>query len=254
MPDLLKIVGKTQGKAKKDRLLEAAKALRGEYDLRMLIQRDRMWLQDLWFLTYNLIDTAQMSVPPTRSKHFTSRAASIVDTGRRVLARNPLRYHVLMDQLNRSREEREPPRILEKVLHGVLYDIDRQMTKRGELNSRMTTAFHTLVRGQWAFKLHLTDQAKTSTGSPIHYRALDPRLVLPTFDDMGTQSPLNYDLVTLSQLLGRYEELIRPVVDQAMKAAPSRRSFFALPWVLPTIFRRSGITSPVWGVRAVLDR
>ena len=221
MPDLLKIVGKTQGKAKKDRLLEAAKALRGEYDLRMLIQRDRMWLQDLWFLTYNLIDTAQMSVPPTRSKHFTSRAASIVDTGRRVLARNPLRYHVLMDQLNRSREEREPPRILEKVLHGVLYDIDRQMTKRGELNSRMTTAFHALVRGQWAFKLHLTDQAKTSTGSPIHYRALDPRLVLPTFDDMGTQSPLNYDLVTLSQLLGRYEELIRPVVDQAMKAAPS---------------------------------
>ncbi len=222
MPDLTEIIGDSRGRSRQEKLLQAARQLREEYDLRMLIQRDRMWLQDLWFLTYNLIDTAQQNVPPNRSKHFTSRAASIVDTGRRVLARNPLRFHVITPQLSRSREEREPARVLENILHGALYDIDRQMARRGELNSRMTTAFHALVRGQWAFKLHLSKKAKTSTGSPIHYRALDPRLVLPTFDDEGVQSPLSYDLVTLSQLLSRYDEKIRPVVTKAMSKAPKK--------------------------------
>lgn len=203
-----------------DDLALAASLLRDEFDLRMEIQKGRMWLQDLWFLTYLIVDASQDNHEDLeRPRYYTSKAMSIVDTARRVLAKNPVRYHLIEPHTGITREEREDSRVMENVYHGLMYDIDRQMIRRGEGNARMVAAFHSLVRGQWAYKLHLTSGGKTSTGSPAHYQALDPRLVLPAHDMRGMKSSINYNLVTLSQLFDEFDSIVRPLVDSIVKSS-----------------------------------
>lgn len=216
----------------------AAEELFNEFDLRSRAQAGRRWMQDLWFLIYNLIDTSQAGAPPSRPRYNTSQPMAIVDTGRRVLARNPLRYRLIAPQ--QERLQLDGYQKLENVLHGVMYDIDRQLIARGEQRSRMQVAFHALVRGQWAYKFHLTKESGSVTGSPIHYRQLDPRLCLPSFDLHSNESTIYHDIVTLSQLLYTFPDKVKPIVDQIEdhqhifgNAGPGRtRDYMYTPLVL----------------------
>jgi hypothetical protein len=197
----------------------AAAQLRAEFDLRYQVQRPRMWLQDLWYLSYLAVDRQMDLQLETRPRYYTPKAGAIVDTARRVLARNPIRYHLAEPHTGHSTDERLDSRVLENVLHGLLFDIDRQMVARGENNSRMTAAWQGVLRGQWAYKLHLSKQADTHTGSPAHYAGLDPRLCLPTFDTKSQQDAIQYNFVTIGQLFYQYEDVMRPLVDSIRKSA-----------------------------------
>lgn len=230
--ELMKAVESIGGR---DKPAAMAHALYEEFELRKQLQNNRMWNQDLWFLIYNLVDLTQDQKPASHSKYYTSRPAAIVDTGRRVLSRNPIRYQVVADLLNQSREDREPVRRVENILHGVLYDIDRQMLRRGEMNSRSTVAFHALVRGQWAYKMHLTTAAKTSTGSPIHYRQYDPRMILPGFDLVDMESGIAFDFTTLAQLMGAYSSELETILTAARRREVNQSqdmSFMYVPLLL----------------------
>jgi hypothetical protein len=188
-----------------------------EFNIRGEVQRLRMQLQDSWLLAYLLVDPGMSSQPPNRERYWTPRTASVVDTARRVLSRNPLKFRVSSQHFAaESREGREPQRVLENVLHGALYDIDRQLKNNGQLSSRQQTAFHALVRGAWAYKLHMTNKSRSSTGSPIHYRQLDPRLVLPSFDE-GMESAVAFNITTLGQLIHTYRDIIQPVIDRVVR-------------------------------------
>jgi len=209
-----------------EELYNAARTLRAEYDLRVKIQEQRLLLEDSWLMLYLLVDRGQDGQPDSRQKHYSSRVSSIVDTGRRVLTRNPIRYHIASQHFqSQSRPEREPYRKLENVLHGVLYDIDRQLLARGEMRSRSQAAFHSLVRGAWAYKLHLTSKARTSTGSPLFYTQLDPRTVLPQPGPMGIDSAIAWSTVTLNGLMQQYPEQFRPVAEQMRRAVQNSRAF-----------------------------
>ena len=210
--------GPRGGKASKpspEGLLAAARQLREEFDLRSAVQKGRMDMQDLWLLWYLLVDQRQSLQPANRSRYYSPRIQSIADTARRVLGTNPVRYRAVMPQLDRTVDDSQSVRTLENVLHGLLYDVDRQLTSRGEMDARMQAAFHMLVRGQWAYKLHMTNAAKTSTGSPVHYQQLDPRQLLPAFDMMGQESVVGFDTVTIGQLYYQYPEELKGLVNRA---------------------------------------
>ncbi len=198
-----------------DDLVLMAQRLWDEFQLRHGIQQWRLQLQDSWLLSYLVFDATQSAQEPQRERYYSPRVSSIVDTARRVLTRNPIKYHLISQHFKSDeREEREPYRRLENVLHGVQYDIDRQLLGRGELKARQQAVFGGLVRGAWAYKLHLTRASKSSTGSPLHYTAFDARQVLPLFDTRDLQSAIAFTTTTLNSLLGDYEDLIRPIVDQ----------------------------------------
>jgi len=185
------------------KLFNMARRLVDEMNLRLSVQQWRLSLQDSWMLSYLLVDQAQDNAPRTWERYYTPRAANIVDTARRVLTRNPLRYHMVSQHFqNESLEQREPVRRLENVFHGILEDIDRQLVARGEMNA-------------WAYKYHLSRQARSSTNSPQSYTQLDPRLVLPTFG-VGVEDAIAFDVTTLGYLMGPYDEVIRPVVDRVI--------------------------------------
>src|SRR5574343_203165 len=135
--------------SKPDRLKYAAKQLQAEADLRGQVQRTRLQLQDAWLLTYLLVDLSQsgQDIPKTRERYYSPRPANIVDTAKRVLARNPLKYHATARHMMADASEggtRDQVRMLENVLHGLQYDADRQLAMRGELSARQQTAFHSL--------------------------------------------------------------------------------------------------------------
>lgn len=207
-----------------EQLFEAAKLLRNEFDLRQNVQRLRLELQDAWLLMYMLVDLQQDAQVNNRQKHYSNRAASMVDTAQRVLSRNPLKYRVFTQQTQgQSRQEREPTRVLENVLHGLQYDIDRQLRMQGQLRSRSQAAFHGLVRGAWAYKLHLTKQAGSPTGSPIFYAQLDPRATLPVFDRRGQESVIAWDVTTLGKLYYEYPEALKPIMETVEAQASELR-------------------------------
>lgn len=202
-----------------ERLKYAGKQLQAEYELRSQVQRARLQLQDAWLLTYLLVDLSQTGpgIPEKREKYYSPRPANIVDTAKRVLSRNPIKYHATARHLQADAGKfREEIRNFENVLHGLQYDIDRQLSARGELVARQQTAFHSLVRGAWAYKLHLSTQAKTSTGSPIYYEQYDPRTCYPVFDKLGLESVVVRNVTTLGQMLYAYDAQLRPYVDAAV--------------------------------------
>lgn len=208
--------------SKPDRLKYAAKQLQAEADLRAQVQRTRLQLQDAWLLTYLLVDLSQsgQDIPKTRERYYSPRPANIVDTAKRVLARNPLKYHATARHMMADAGEggtRDQVRMLENVLHGLQYDADRQLAMRGELSARQQTAFHSLVRGAWAYKLHLSTEAKTGTGSPSYYEQYDPRTCFPVWDKQGLESVIVHNVTTLGQVLYSYEKELRPYVDLAVQ-------------------------------------
>ena len=212
-------------KATPEALFQAAQLLTEERALRERVQQTRLLMQDAWLLMYLLVDRGQDGQPASRAKHYTSRISSTVDTAQRVLARNPIKFHTVSQHFaSQSRPEREPLRKLENVLHGVMYDIDLQMLERSELRARWQVAFHSLVRGAWAYKIHLSNKAKTSTGSPVYYQQLDPRIVLPSFDHVGVESAIGMDVRTAAQLLYEYPEEMGPVVETIRRAIAARSS------------------------------
>lgn len=204
----------TSDMSRASRETEAAIRLSDEFDLRLAVQQQRLFIQDAWLLMYLLVDKYQDAGPPGREKYYSPRAANVVDTARRVISRNPIKYHVIGRHMAADAGEfRDQLRTFENVLHGMQYDIDRQLEARGEMNARQQASFHGLVRGAWAFKMHLSEKAKTSTGSPIHYVQYDPRLVMPNFDLSGQESAIAYNITTLASLLGPYEAQIKPIVE-----------------------------------------
>lgn len=231
----------TKTKASAEVLYQAAALLTDERALRTKVQESRLLMQDAWLLMYLLIDANQDGQPLSRQRHYTSRISSVVDTAQRVLARNPLKFHVSSQHFSsQARPEREPMRALENMLHGTMYDIDLQMLERNELRARWQAAFHALVRGAWAYKLHLTTESGSSTGSPIFYQQLDPRIVLPTFDRAGEDSAIAMDTRTLSQLMYDYPERMAPVVEHlrqqirarsGLRSGGVQRSSGALDWL-----------------------
>lgn len=208
--------------SKPERLKFAAKQLVAEYELRAQVQRTRMQLQDAWLLTYLLVDLSQSGndIPKSRERYYSPRPANIVDTAKRVLARNPLKYHATARHMAADASPdgtRAQVRQLENVLHGLQYDADRQLSARGQLSARQQAAFHSLVRGAWAYKLHLSSKAKTSTGSPSYYEQYDPRTCYPVWDRMGLESVIVRNVTTLGEVLYAYEEELRPYVDLAVQ-------------------------------------
>jgi hypothetical protein len=229
-------------------LFEAARILVAEHDLRLSIQAHRLSLQDSWYLMYLLVDTLQDNAPITRQRYYTPRVMNVVDTARRVLTRNPLKYHVVARHFSADdREAKEPLRVFENVLHGVQSDIDRQLVARGQLRARQQAAFHGLVRGAWAYKLHLTKEAKTSTGSPIFYEQYDPRLTLPNFDNRGVSDVIAWNIVTLNQMLPLYEDKLRPIVDKVLKEV--RRIHVGSRHTVDMAFMHSALTLREWSTR-----
>lgn len=239
MPLRLRPNGVT-GKLNPQQLLDAAATLRNEFDLRQGVQQLRLGMQDAWLLMYLLVDIQQDQALANRQKHYSNRASSMVDTAQRVLSRNPLKYRVFNQQSQgQSREERQPTRVLENVLHGLQYDIDRQLRAQGQLRARAQVAFHALVRGAWAYKLHLTKQAGSPTGSPIFYAQLDPRTTLPAFDRRGQESVIAWDTTTLGKLYYQYPEKLQPIIwqvdaaaRQAGRAQPNQYDFLHYPLLM----------------------
>ena len=206
-----------------DTSIRIAQRLWDEFELRHGIQTWRLTLQDSWLLSYMVFDASQSSGPPNRERYYSPRISSIVDTARRVLTRNPIRYHLLSQHFKADdRSQREPLRRLENVLHGVQYDIDRQLVGRGELRARQQAAFGGLVRGAWAYKYHLTRAYKSATGSPQQYIALDSRQVLPIFDSRDLQSAIAFTATTLNTLLGDYDDTVRPKIEEYIRILGAR--------------------------------
>lgn len=211
-------------------LVEAADRLLWEYSSRCQQRSGVHTMMDAWLGTYMLVDKRQDGAPSARSRYFTARAASIVDTSRRVLAQNPLRYRV--SQMTRkadvpAADTRAGFQLFENVLHGVQYDIDRQLTSRGEMDARSQVAFHSLLRGAWAYRYQLTAAAKniTSTHAPQDYRQYDPRLVLPLGNVGGVDSAIYYTMTTLTQLRAQYPQEIEPSMARLRAfRRPSRSS------------------------------
>ena len=211
-----------------ENLLRAAETLRTEFELRGQVQDLRERLMDASFLMYLMVDVAQDMKPGHRERHYTNRVPSVVDTAQRVLSRNPLRYRVVSEFFqSQSRAEREPLRRLENVLHGVMYDIDRQQRKRAKAAARSQAAFHSLVRGAWAYKLHLTEAYKDAspTRSPLFYAHLDPRQVRPVFSGSGLESAVAWDIVTFNQVYYQYKDKLQPIMDRARADASRVRQY-----------------------------
>ena len=203
-----------------DTQLYAGQTLMNEMHLRRNVQDVRLRMQDAWLLLYLMVDLVQDAAPSGRQRHYTNRVPAIVDTARRVLSQNPLKYHVISGLFpNDPSEERMPFRRLENVYHGLLYDIDRQQRMQGKRSSRAQTAFHSLVRGAWAYKLQLTSQSGSPTGSPLFYAQLDPRQVLPVFSYSGLDSAIAWDVVSFNQLYYRYQDVLSPVMDRLFAKA-----------------------------------
>lgn len=215
-------------------LTDAALRLMSEYAIR-LRERDQLHtLMDSWLGAYMLVDTAQSAAPPSRSRYYSPRAASIVDTSRRVLSQNPLRYRVSLLHGKAQAPESEIRASfsqLENVLHGVQYDIDRQLNSRGESDARSQVAFHGLVRGGWAYRMQLTadSKTKTSTGSPLDYQQYDPRLCLPRADKRGIESVVYFTMTTLAQLETAYPEYIAPTLKQINAMRLQRTQQYSQP-------------------------
>ncbi|MGK2853802.1 MAG: hypothetical protein ACSLE3_06795, partial [Microbacteriaceae bacterium] len=200
--------------------LLAGQTLSQELNLRRQVQDLRLKMQDVWMLLYLMVDLTQDAAPNGRQRHYTSRIPSVVDTARRVLAQNPLKFHVVNQFFpNDPTEERQALRRLENVYHGLLYDIDRKQRKQGKGPARRQAAFHALVRGAWAYKLHLTTQSGSPTGSPVFYHQLDPRQVLPVFGYAGEESAISWDVVSFNQLYYRYQDVLQPVMDKVFARA-----------------------------------
>jgi hypothetical protein len=198
----------------------AAQRLIDDHSRRVSGQSFVKGLQDSWLSTYLLIDRQQDAQPPFRERYYTSRPASIIDTARRLLSQHPLRFRVasqFASQADVKSTVAMQRQAFENVLHGVMYDIDRQLVNRGELQARAQAAFHIVNRGAWAYRYQLSSKAKTSTGSPQDYRQLDPRLVYPRFDLMGLESATYTYTTDLSALLVDYPEVMQPIVDHVRR-------------------------------------
>lgn len=203
-------------------LTTAAARLFSEYTNRIQRRQYLHTLMDSWLSWYMLVDSKQDMAPPARQRYYSARPASIIDTGRRVLSQNTLRYRVsALHHKSADLEDngRKAFSALENVLHGVQYDIDRQLSARGEMRPRAQTAFHVLLRGAWAFRMQLTSAVRDSTytKSPIDYRQLDPRLVLPSATLGGQESLIYFTLTNLATLVERYPTEVTPLVDQLKK-------------------------------------
>ena len=207
----------------REALYWAARQLVREAELRREVQKLRLSLQDAWLLMYLLVDATQDSNDPGREKYYSPRPANIVDTARRVLAKNPMKYHIVGRHMPTDEGDYSVGiRNFENVLHGLMYDFDRQLRARGQQSTRQQAAFHALVRGAWAYRLHLTKAAKSPTGSPVVYEHLDPRRVYPVWDSYGLESSVVHNVATLGQLVYQYPDQLRTVVDALI--ASSRRS------------------------------
>ena len=195
-------------------LAEAGYRLFSDFELRVQQQHSVKQMQDFWLGKYLLLDARQRAMP-NRSAYHSSRPQSIVDTARRVLTHNPLRYRVASTHFAGDAQDsdwRSNLSALENVYHGMQFDLDRQLTDRGEMRARHQVGFHGLVRGGWSYRLQLSSQGETSTKSPLHYQQLDPRLVYPRSDLIGQESHVYATTTNLAALHALYFEQIDPIV------------------------------------------
>ena len=211
-----------------------AQVLLSEFGYRAEMQEGAKRLQDLWYLTYILMDTNPSS--PRGEVYFSPRPMNIVDTARRVLSQNALRYRVASVNFQADQQNQKVPLgKLENVLSGVMYDIDRQQRARGRASARSQVSMHSLLRGAWAYRMHLTNKAVTSTGSPVDYEQYDPRTVLPSFGKTGNEDNIHYTATTLAHLHTAYPKLMAPMMKMAYRKYDAARMWgaggFASSWM-----------------------
>ena len=176
-----------------------------------IVRRERMWRprhrrMDYWYQAYLLYDAWQDNKPLGERRFVSNEPMTIVDTVHRILTRFPISWWVAVDQYEKTDQDTEKLYgDIERSLYGFMEDINEDLMDRGEMTFDKGAAYHALVRGMIASKVHLTE--KGSRPSNIVAVNYDPRFVLPSYDGRGLSSVVAMTPLTLGELQDEYPDI-----------------------------------------------
>lgn len=157
-----------------------------------ILRRSKLWKprhdrMDKWMQMYLLYDAYQDNKPLGHRRFVSNEPMTIVDTCHRVISRFPIQWQIAIDRYSKTTEdEADKYGDIERALYGFMEDIDEDLQLRGEQVARKIAAYHGLLRGMIACKIHLTKEAGRE--SNVVYVPYDPRFVLPAFGNSGLVS------------------------------------------------------------------
>jgi len=168
--------------------------------------------QDYWASMYLLLDQIQQSKPLGYRRFVSNEPRTAVDTAVSIMTRNESYWR---SDLNEAEGENKDQRALigkiERMMQGLILDIDEMFSMRGESPLWKQVAWHALMRGWIWGKFHITTSALDYRESPVIAEVYDSRLVLPHFDNFGLESVIIRQPTTVGAITSIYENVFTEI-------------------------------------------
>ena len=165
--------------------------------------------QDYGLTMYLLLDAIQQVKPIGYRRFVSNDPRTSVDAGVSILTRN-LPYWQIDMPSGMLEDEREGVGKIERLLSGVVDDMDEMFAERGEGPFWKQAAFFAVQRGAVFGKFWVTKQALAmGRQSPLLGEFWDSRQVYPNYDGIGLESICVEKMTNLNELLMQYGAKVR---------------------------------------------
>lgn len=163
--------------------------------------------QDYWSMMYYLQDIIQQMKPPHYRRFISNEPMTAVDLAANILTRNEAYWRIaLFEKTDENRDDRVLIGKIERVLQGIIYDVDEMFSMRLRMPFWKQVAFSALLRGWIWGKVHVTTDALKYRDTPILAEVYDPRLVYPNVDQMGLESVVIETVTNVGELATMYPD------------------------------------------------
>jgi hypothetical protein len=161
--------------------------------------------QDYWSMLYKMEDLMQLIKPVGYRRFISNEPHTAVDLAQSILTRNDAFWRIaLFEEGAENRDERAFLGKVERVLQGMVYDMDEMFSMRLKPRMWKQAAAQALLRGMIWGKAQITTDALQYRDTPMVAEMYDPRLVYPHVDGWGLSYVIIESMTTLGDLVNSY--------------------------------------------------